>query len=468
MEKARKPIPIYQAVIPFLAVIILGLLSVLKWKIGMNIPIIFGILVAAIIGLINGKKWNEMQKGLVDGVSRALPALFIMIIIGAIMGSWLQGGIISTLIYYGLKIISPEFFIPAACLVTAIVAVSTGTSFTSIATVGLALMVTGLGMGFSAPVLAGAIISGAYFGDCLSPLSDTPNLASAVTGTNLFDLIRHLAKTQIPALLISLIVFFFLGRNEAVNNMADLETIKGITNGLKDSFVISPFLLIVPMLTIVFSIKKVPAIPSLVFIAILGALCALFVQKAEIGSVLGTMTSGFVSETGNEMVDNLLTRGGINSMGGTIILLTSAVGLGGILEEIGALDAILNVILKGVKSDGSLVLVTVFSGLFVAFATGAQLLAIVIPARMYQSAFKERNLSNVNLGRISQSIGAIAINIVPWSVPALFAEKILGVPAIEFIPYVIFAFATIVVNIVYGYTGFTMEKKNKEYINERN
>lgn len=465
MKTKRKDLTVLQSLLPFIVVIVFGLLSVMRWKVGMNMPIILGIVTACIIGFLNGKAWSELQKALVDGVARGLPALFILIIIGAIMGSWIQGGIISTLIYYGLKLISPGFFVPAACLVTAIVAVSTGTSFTSIATVGIALMVTGIGMGFSPPLLAGAIISGAYFGDCISPLSDTPNLASAITGVNLFDLIKSLAMAEIPALFISLIVFFFLGNREVTSTTGNLETINSIINGLESSFVISPFLLLIPVLTIVLSAKKVPSLPALFIVAILGGLAGIFVQGESPMAVFNAMTNGFVSESGNELIDSLLSRGGINSMGNTVILLIIAVGFGGILEEIGALDSILNVIMKRINSTGSLVLVTILSGLFVAFATGAQLLAIVIPARMFNNAFVERNLDLVNLARAAQSTGAIAINLVPWSVPALFAQQVLGISAIEFIPFIIFAYATLVINIIYGFTGFTIKKE--EVLNER-
>lgn len=206
----KKQLSLILAILPILTVIILGLLSVLNFKAGMNIPIMSGIIVAGIVGKINGLKWGQLQKSLVEGVSRALPALFIVMIIGLIIGSWIQGGVIPALIYYSLKIISPTIFIPTACFVTAIVAVATGTSFASIATVGLALMATGVGMGFPPPLLAGAIISGAYFGDSISPLSDTTNLASAVSGCTLFELLGHLAKTGIPALIISLIGYYIL------------------------------------------------------------------------------------------------------------------------------------------------------------------------------------------------------------------------------------------------------------------
>ena len=457
-EIEKQELPFILAVLPILSVIVFGLLSVLNWKAGMNIPIMSGIIMAGIVGKARGIKWQRLQGSLVDGVARALPALFIMITIGAIIGSWIQGGVIPTLIYYSLKIISPTIFIPTACFVTAIVAVSTGTSFASIATVGLALMATGVGMGFPAPLLAGAIVSGAYFGDSISPLSDTTNLASALSGCTLFELLGHLAKSGIPALIISLIAYYILGAKHAIVGAVNLETIESIMAGLSTNFKITPFLLLIPLLTILFSIKKLPAIPSLIMVAGLGALAAIFIQGSELGSIMRTMTNGFVSESGNEMIDSLLTRGGINSMGGTVILLTTATAFGGILEEIGSLDSLLNLIMKKVNSVGSLVLATVLSGLTVAFATGAQLLAVVIPARMFGQAYKEKNLHSKNLARVAQSIGTICINLVPWSVPALFAQQILGVEAIKFIPYVLFAYITLAVNIIYGYTGFTMDK----------
>ncbi|OLS02743.1 Na+/H+ antiporter NhaC [Tissierella creatinophila] len=457
-ETNKKELPLILALLPILTVIIMGLLSVLNFKAGMNIPIMSGIIAAAIVGKANGLKWAELQKSLVDGVSRALPALFIVMIIGLIIGSWIQGGVIPALIYYSLKTISPAIFIPTACFVTAIVAVATGTSFASIATVGLALMATGVGMGFPPPLLAGAIISGAYFGDSISPLSDTTNLASALSGCTLFELLSHLTKTGIPALMISLVVYYIVGAKNAVGGGANLETIENIIEGLSTNFTITPLLLLIPLLTILFSIKKLPAIPSLIMVAGLGGLAAIFIQGSEIGSVIRTMTNGFVSETGNEMIDSLLTRGGINSMGGTVILLTTATAFGGILERIGSLDTLLNLIMKKVNSVGSLVLATVLSGLTVAFATGAQLLAIVIPARMFGQAYKEKNLHPKNLARVSQSIGTICINLVPWSVPALFAQNILGVDAVKFIPYIFFAYITLAINLIYGYTGFTMER----------
>lgn len=464
-KNMKKELNLFTALLPLLVIVVFGLLAVTKWKTSMSIPIISGVVTAGLVGIYLGFSWDELQQGMIKGVSRVLVPLFIMIIIGIIIGSWIQGGIIPSLISYSLKVISPKIFVPAAALVTAVIATATGTSFTSIATVGLALMATGLGMGFPAPLLAGAIISGAYFGDSLSPLSDTTNLASAMSNCTLFELVAHIAKSGIPALILSVAAFYFIGSKHAAQTAVDLNSITEILDGLNNSFVISPWLLLIPVITIIFSVKKFPAIPSLIAVGILGGLAAMFVQGADMGSVVRTMTSGFVSNTGVKMVDSLLTRGGINSMGATVMLITLAAALGGILEEIGSLKLILDKVMKRVTSPGQLILVTILSSLVVAFATGAQLLAIMIPARMFIQAYKDFNLHTKNLGRVAQSIGCICINLVPWSVPALFAQSILGVQATEFIPYVFFAYFTLIINAVYGFTGFTLEKTENTAIN---
>lgn len=460
--KKRKQLNLLLACLPIISVIFLGLMSVLKWKAGMYTPLIGSIIIAAIIGEYLGFSWSELEKGLVEGVTRALPALFILLIVGSIIGSWILGGIIPTLIYYSLKVISPNFFIPAAALVTAIISTSTGTSFTSIATIGLALMATGVGMGFPAPLVAGAIISGAYFGDKMSPLSDTTNIAPAMAGCSLFEHISHMLWSSIPAFFGSIIIYYFIGLKYVSSFMVQSESIQAITNGLNSSFNIHPILLLIPIITMILAIKRMPAIPALISISILGGICALTLQNSDIGNVLRVMTFGFESKTGIEMVDSLLSRGGISSMGGTIMLLTIATALGGILEKIGALEAILNSIMKKVKTTGQLIFATLFSGLAIAFATGAQLLAIIIPAKMFSPAYKERNLHAKNLSRAAETAGTVGINLVPWSVPAIFASNILGVEPMKFIPYIFFAYLVIIADLIYGYTGFTIAKCTQE------
>lgn len=459
MRKKELSLPL--ALLPIITVVFFALMSVMKWGAGMYLPIICSIIVAILIGIYLGFSYDELQKSLVEGVSRALPAFFILLIVGTIIGSWIVGGVIPALIYYSLKIISPSIFVPAAAAVTGIIAISTGTSFTSIATVGLALMVTGIGMGFPPPLLAGAIISGAYLGDSMSPLSDTTNLASAMAGCDLFELIGHIILTGIPAFLISIVMFYFVGIKHVESISISTEEIAFIYNGISQSFNINPLLLVFPIITIVFSIKKFPAVPSLITISILGGISALVLQKADFRLVLNAMTFGYKSNTGIQMIDSLLSRGGIVSMGNTIILMLLATALGGILEKVGFLNTILKSVMKFIKSDGQLILLTVLSGFAVAFATGAQLLAILLPARMFVPEFKARNLHLKNLARVAQSIGAIGINLVPWSVPCIFASNILGVEPSKFIPYLFFVFMTVIINLAYGFTGFTITKINK-------
>lgn len=454
MEKRKMTVGL--AVVPIVTVIFLGLMSVIKWKAGMHIPLIGSISSACLVGGYLGYKWDELQQGLIDGVSRALGALFILIIVGAITGTWIQGGVIPTMIYYSLKFISPVIFIPASCIVTAIVATATGTSFTSIATIGLALMATGLGMGFPPDILAAAIICGAFFGDSLSPLSDSTNLSSAMTGASLFESIGHMIYTAIPSLLISSVIFYFVAKPFTVGLSSDSEMINQLLAGIDNAFYISPLLLLVPVITIVLSIKKVPALPTLILVAVIGGLCALFLQGENIGSVIRAMTNGHVSDTGIEMVDNLLSSGGVTSMANTVMLMTLATALGGIMEKIGVLACLVDVIMKPVKGVGGLVGVTIISGLVVGFATGAQLLAIVIPARMYPEEYKKRNLHPKNLARIACQIGSVCITLVPWSVPATYAAGMFNVAPGDFIPYLFFPMLLIVFNLIYGFTGFNM------------
>lgn len=457
----EKKINVGLASIPLIVVIILGLLSATTWKAGMYVPLIGSIAAAALVGVYLGKSWETLQKGLVNGVSRALPALFILVIVGAITGTWIQGGIIPTLIYYALEFISPAIFIPAACLVTAIIATSTGSSFTSIATIGLALMATGLAMGFPPGLLAAAIICGAFFGDSLSPLSDSTNLASAMTGAGLFETIGHMIHTAIPALLLTSIIYYFIARPYASSMVGDREMIDQLLSGINNAFTISPLLLLVLIAMIILTIKKVPALPTLILATLLGALCGFFVQGESLGAVIVAMSTGYVSNTGVEMVDRLLSSGGVASMASTVMLMTLATALGGIMEEIGALECLVDKIMERVKGLGGLVAVTIFSGLVVAFATGAQLLAIILPARMYAEEYKKRGLDPKNLARIACQIGCVCITLVPWSVPTSYASGMFNVAPAEFIPFLFFPMLLIVFNLLLGFTGISMTPLNK-------
>ncbi len=459
MTNKRTP-SLLLAVLPVLIVVIMGLASAFKFKAGMYIPLISGVIVASLIGIYLGFKWNELEEGLVAGVSRALQPVFILIIVGSIIGGWIASGIVPIIIYYSLKFINPVIFVPAAALATGAVAIATGSAASAIGTVGLALMVAGSGMGFPAPLVAAAIVCGAFMGDKVSPLSDTTNLAPAMAGANLFEHIGHMMWDTVPAFLLSLIAFYFVGIDHATSLAGQLDQIQSIIVYLETSFNLTPLLLIPPLVTIYMAYKRLPAVPSLLAVSVLGGIWAIIFQGATVAKVLNAMTNGFTSNSGNQMIDKLLSAGGMLSMLDIVLIFIIATSLGGILEKLGCLEVILKSTMKRVKSNGQLMLATLFSVLAVGFATGVQLLCIVLPARMFAPAFRERNLHPKNLSRAVEAAGTVGINLVPWGLPAMFAKNVLGVEPIQFIPYLFFVFFVIIINGIYGFTGISIAKLN--------
>ncbi|GHH99835.1 Na+/H+ antiporter NhaC [Neobacillus kokaensis] len=455
----KKEISIGMSLIPIVALIGAAALSIFIWKAGMHVPLMIGVIAAAIISIIAGWSWDEVQRMMVKGVERALPAVFILLIIGMIVGTWIASGVIPTMIYYGLSIITPALFVPIVALVTGIVSITLGSSFTSIATIGLAFMVIGEGLGFSPGLVAGAVISGAYFGDKLSPLSDTTNIAPAMAETDLFSHVKHMLWDTIPAFLISIALYWIVSSSAAANGGTDIKAIEAIKTGLNDVFVIHPLLLLMPILTIILMIKKTPAIPALMGVSILGGVLAVLVQGTSVTSIVQIMTSGYHVESGVKALDSLLNRGGLMSMLGTIGLLILATALGGILEETGSFEVLTKKMMSKVHSTGTLISSTILSTFVVAFASGAQFLAIILPARTFVKTYKEMGIDTKNLSRCVEAAGTVGINLVPWGVPAVFAAGILGVSPGEFIPYAFFAFLVPLMNILFGFTGWTITKK---------
>jgi Na+:H+ antiporter, NhaC family len=425
----------------------------------MHIPLMIGVIVAAIIAVVCGWTWDEVQKMMVGGVARALPAVFILLIIGIIVGTWIGSGVIPTMIYYGLMIISPAMFVPLVALVTGIVSITLGSSFTSIATIGLAFMVIGEGLGFPPGLVAGAVISGAYFGDKLSPLSDTTNIAPVMAETDLFSHIKHMLWDTIPAFFISIILYWIVGNRILTNHIVDSNAINSIKVGLSDVFVIHPLLLLMPIFTIFLMVRRTPAIPALMSVGLLGAVLAVWVQGGSVSAVVQMMQSGFSIDSGVDAVDTLLNHGGLTSMLGTIGLLIIATALGGILEETGSFEVLTRKMMSKVQTAGTLISSTILATFVIAFASGAQFLAIILPARTFVSKYKSMNIDTKNLSRCVEAAGTVGINLVPWSVPVVFAVSVLGVSPGEFIPYTFFAFLVPLINVLFGFTGWTITKK---------
>ncbi|TCZ75472.1 Na+/H+ antiporter NhaC [Paenibacillus albiflavus] len=454
----KRQVSISLALLPILALIAAGAASIFIWKAGMFIPLIISIIVTVLVGVKSGYRWKELEDMMVSGVSKALPAIFILLVIGMIVGTWISSGVIPTMIYYGLSFIHPSFFVPAVAVVTGIVAITLGSSFTSIATIGLAFMVIGEGMGFSPGLIAGAVISGAFFGDKLSPLSDTTNIAPAMAETDLFSHVRHMLWDTIPAFAIAVALYALFG-TRSVQGSVDTANIDMILNGIQHTFIIHPLLLLLPVLTIFLMIKKLPALPTLLLVGIIGGIISIVVQGESITSMVNTMTNGFHTESGVKAVDSLLNRGGLVSMLNTIGLLTIATALGGLLEGTQIFQALVRPIVVRIRTSSSLIATTIASTFLVAFASGAQFLAIILPSRTFVQTYKDMNIDTKNLSRCVEAAGTVGITLVPWGVPAVFAANMLGVSPEQFIPYIFFAFLVPLINIFYGITGWTIVKK---------
>lgn len=453
----KKEMSFGMAIIPLAVMIVVMAITVVMLGQGPHIPLIVGTAVASIVAWKVGFKWKEIEEAMYNGIRLALPAVVIIMLVGLTIGAWIGGGIVATMIYYGLKIITPSLFLVSIALICVIVSLAIGSSWSTMGTIGVAGMGIGISMGIPAPMVAGAIISGSYFGDKMSPLSDTTNLASGLTGTDLFVHIRHMFYTTIPGLVIALIVYAIMGKNFGANGMnsADIEQTISV---LQDSFVLSPYLLIVPLLVILLVAKKVPAVPALIVGILLGFLSQVFIQGGTFSEAVTALQSGFVIDTGNATVDNLFNRGGLDSMMYTVSMTIVAMTFGGVLEYTGMLEAIVKQILKVAKTAKSLVASTVVS----CFATNAtcseQYISIVIPSRMYVKAYKDKGLHSKNLSRALEDGGTLTSVFVPWNTCGVFIFGTLGVSTFQYAPYAVLNFIVPIISIIYAMTGLTITK----------
>ncbi len=446
-----------KAMIPILFLVVALIFTLQFWGGDPHIPIIASAAVAAIVAIASGQSWNDLQDGMVETIGMAMQAILILAIIGTVIGTWILAGVVPTMIYYGLKIISPSIFLVATTLICCIVSLATGSSWTTAGTVGIALIGIGQGLGIPLPLVAGAIISGAYFGDKMSPLSDTTNLAPAMSGADLFDHIRHMIYTTGPSLLIALILYGILGMKYAGSSL-DTNSINTMLNTLSEQFTISPLLLIPPVLVIVMVVMKVPAIPGLIGGTVLGGLFAAIFQGAGMTDIIGSAHYGYASETGLEAIDSLLSRGGLDSMMWTISLILCAMCFGGVMEKSGMLNAVAAKILTFANNTGSLVLATILTCIGTNLVAGDQYLSIVIPGRMYKNMYDELGLHPKNLSRALEDSGTLTSPFIPWNTCGAFMYSTLGVHPFAYAPYAFLNILNPIVSIFYGFTGITMEK----------
>lgn len=459
INKEKRNATLGEAIICILFLVCTLFISLTKLNLSAHIPLVLGSIFASSIAIIRlGFTWKELEEGILDTINNTMQAILILLIVGMLIGTWIISGIVPSMIYWGLNILSPGIFLVATTVICSIVSISTGSSWTTAGTIGIALLGIGSALGIPKEVIAGAIISGAYFGDKMSPLSDTTNLAPAMAGSNLFDHIRHMLYSTVPAMLISLVIYAFLGMKYAGHSI-DTSQISQIQNALASSYnTLSPLLLLVPVIVIVLVILKVPAIPGLIIGTILGGLVAIFFQGASLQNVLEVAQVGYTSHSGMLFVDELLTRGGLNSMLDTVSLMLCALTLGGILEKTGMLEALARFILRFAKGTFGLVAATIFTCIGTNIAVADQYLAIVIPGSMYKEAFKKQGLDPKNLSRTLEDSATITSPLIPWNTCGAYMSATLAVNSFAFLPFAFFNIICPIVSLTLAATGIGIAK----------
>lgn len=427
------------------------LLVSLRLGAGMHLPVLLAAATACVAARLSGLKWDSIQAALFRGVQDGLPAIGILLMVGMIVGLWLVGGTIPTLIWYGLSWLSPGILVPAACLLAAVTSTATGTSFGTISTLGIALMGVSEASGIPAPLMAGAIVSGAYFGDKMSPLSDTTNVAPAVSGTTVYEHINSMIFTTVPSLAISVVAFYFLGLG--AGGEVDPASIEALKSSLEANFNVGPVTLLPALTILVMSVRKAPALPSLAAGVVVSCLSAIATQGTRIQALAKAATNGFTGQTGNQALDTLLTRGGVMSMLPTVLLILAATALGGVLRETGTVRRLVDELLVRVKSRGGLVLATLSSCYLTLVASGNQMLAIIVPGQAFKDAFAMRGLHPKVLSRTLEDAGTLGAPLIPWSTAALFIHGMLKVPSTGYWKYALLNWITPLVAIALALTG---------------
>jgi NhaC family Na+:H+ antiporter len=433
--------------------------------------------IAIVIGFKNGHTWAEMEKAIVHGISLSLGAILILLAVGALIGTWLLSGTVPTMIYYGLQILNPSWFYAASCVICGIVAMSIGSSWTTAATIGVALIGIAQGLNMDPAITAGAIVSGAYFGDKISPLSETTNLAPAVAGAELFAHIRNMMWTTIPSISTALVLFLVLGFNEVSD--ASNTAIATLSAQLADQFNISLFNLVPLVILLVLAMRKVPAFPSVAIGALMGAVWAVLFQSdlilrlggqgidettATIKVVWTAFFDGVSIETGNAELNKLLSGGGMASMLNTIWLIMCALSYGAVLEHLGMLQKFVQTILSTAKSIGGLIASTVATCIGTNLIAADQYMAIVMPGRMFKDEYERRGLHPTALSRTLEDSGTITSPLIPWNTCGAYMYSVLLVNPLDYIFYCFFNLINPVLAIVYGYLGFKIKRLSQAAI----
>ncbi len=479
-QKKLPNIHFYEAVIPIIFLVILLSFNVLavfgdEATSGPNqFALLLAGAVAAVIGFRHGVDYDTMLTRVSKNIESTSGAILILLFVGALTGTWLLGGIIPTMVYYGLKLLNPTIFLASTLIITALVSLIIGSSWSTTATVGIALIGIGKALGFPSEMVAGAVISGAYFGDKMSPLSDTTNLASAIAGVDLYRHVRYMMYTTIPTISIALLVFIVLGFFHSGSQIQDTAALLA---DIKKSFFIHPALLLVPAIVIFLIIKKTPPLVALLAGVLLGGLTALFFQKDLLLHIIdknsGFYTGAYKSimkaivwdiniDTSNPILNELFSSGGMKGMLSTIWLIISAMFFGGIMEAIGALKKISETLLNAFKGIFGLFASTDLTCILFNATASDQYLAIVVPGKMYKQAFDDAGLAPENLSRTLEDSGTVTSVLVPWNTGGAYNSKVLGVPTESYLFYAVFNWLSPIMTLIFAYFRIKIKKRKAD------
>ena len=463
---------ILEALIPVVAMLLV--LFIGKGVLGFSTEplLIIVACVAAFVAWRVGCTWDDMLDEISQKIAKGMPAILILITVGAMVGTWMASGTIPMMIYYGVQIVSPKWLLVTAFLITCLVSIATGTSWGSVATMGVALMGIASALGVNPAATAGAVIAGSYFGDKISPLSDTTNLAPLAAGSNLYEHIGHMFWTTVPATIVSLVVYAIVGLNANTAAGATSEAVTNMMAQLDQMYDWNILILLPVILVLAGSLLKLPTIPVMILSTVVAGVEGIFMQGISLGNVLTSTVSGFnvtmITRPGFDAanaafeVTKLLNRGGMNGIMSTTLLVFCAFCFAGIMSRAGCLEVVLKAILSVAKTTGSLILATVISCITMALTTGNSYLSILIPGEMFRDAYKERGLHPKNLSRTLEDAGTVFVPLVPWSAAGAYMAATLGVETLDYLPWAILCYIGFIFAIIYGYTGIGIAKLPKE------
>lgn len=437
----------------FLLVVLLAIIGtcIIGLSLPPQVPILIAIGIVILFAKVKGFSWDTIHKGIQNGIIPGLIPIIIFMLIGILISVWIAAGTIPTIMIYGFKILSAKFFLPSVFVICALVGIMVGSSFTTISTIGIAFLGMGQMMGLDPAMIAGAIISGAFLGNNISPLSDTANLAAAIAEVDLFEHIRSMMRTIIPAFVITLIFFLFVGHGASVSAGNSIDE---LVQTLHSSFTISAFTLIPVFVLFLCARKKVPAIPTLLLsITITIVICYMYHPHTSLSQIAAYMQDGFVSKTGVKNVDALLTRGGMQSMMWSVSLILLALALGGLLVEVKIIEKLISKISGMVSTKGNLMLMTALSSIGINVLLGEQYLSVILPGEAFKSQYEAIHLDPKNLSGILANAGAAVNPLIPWGVSGVFITGTLGVSTLQYLPFAVFCLVVPVIHVALGFIG---------------